>query len=142
MEWISLFVFCIQAVPDIRRRTLPAPPCLCYLLAAILWRTVLCLRGKSDLLSFAAAVLGGGILFLTAYLSAQQIGYGDCLLLTAFAFGCGVRAAAGLLFAASLLASAAAAGLLAFHKADRKSRMPFVPFLAAAQLLRLLLGEG
>ena len=139
MHWISLFFFVTQAVSDLRSRSVRTVPCVSYLILALCWRCCLVYRGKSGLFSLAAAAAAGMILFLAAYLTGQQIGYGDCLILTAFGFGCGVRAMMELLFSASVLASFTAVILIAVRKADRKSPLPFVPFLAAAELTLMIM---
>ena len=91
-----------------------------------------------DLYMEAAALLPGCGLCLLAGLSDGKVGWGDglCTLILGLLAGAGpciFAVSAGL-----LLLSLLCVFLLALRKADRNSRMPFLPFLAAGYILYLL----
>ena len=69
----------------------------------------------------------------------ESIGYGDGLVLCA----CGIWLGAGktleLLFFAGIGSAFYACGMLLLCKAGRKDTIAFLPFLAGAQLLRIVL---
>ncbi len=91
-----------------------------------------------DLYMEAVALLPGCGLCLLAGLSDGKVGWGDglCTLILGLLAGAGpciFAVSAGL-----LLLSLLCVFLLALRKADRNSRMPFLPFLAAGYILYLL----
>ena len=95
-------------------------------------------RQVSLFLMEAAALLPGCGLCLLAGLSDGKVGWGDglCTLILGLLAGAGpciFAVSAGL-----LLLSLLCVFLLALRKADRNSRMPFLPFLAAGYILYLL----
>ena len=120
---------------DLRERKIYQLPCCLYMAAAFALHMIL--EGKRGLAVSAAGTGAGLILFATARISHQAIGYGDCLILAACGSMTGLQEALILLFLALLGASAWAVGILIFRKAGRKDSFPFVPFLLAAQILLL-----
>ncbi len=95
-----------------------------------------------DLYMAAAALLPGCGLCLLAGLSDNKVGWGDglCTLILGLLAGAGPCIFA--VSAGMLLLSLLCIILLLSGKADRNSRMPFLPFLAAGYCLYLLLSAG
>lgn len=88
------------------------------------------------------ALLPGMTALVLAFLTKEQIGYGDaaCLLVLGNVVSADVLvgAAAGGL----LLVSVCSIVLLAGKKADRKTTVPFLPFLTAGMLWRIIMWKG
>lgn len=131
---IVLMLLVLFGVGDMRRQSLSVAALTAAFAAAVCLR-LFCF---GDVVSGAAGGMTGGAVILTAKLSGGQIGSGDGILLavtgTLLGFWANMELfLAGLFFCA--LFSAAAIVLL--HK-GRGYRIPFVPFLAAAQLFRML----
>ena len=78
-------------------------------------------------------LLPGALVVLLAFLSRQAIGYGDGMILGACGCWLGMKRTLEIFFLASVGAAVFAGILLLRKKADRKDRLPFLPFLAAAQ---------
>jgi len=97
--------------------------------------------------SLAGALLGGGILYATAFLyekvrGAEGMGGGDIKLLAMIGAFVGWRAVLATIFLGALLG--AAGGILAMRKGGEglKTAIPFGPYLAAAGLIALFFGEA
>ncbi len=128
-EGIALIFIGICAVCDIRRKEIPLPLILAGMTAAFgagVWQM------KAEGLTAAEAgmsLLPGMFFLLTGFCTGEKVGYGDGLILLAVGlllgfYRCFLALCAALVFSAmvSLL-------LMVFHRADRHSRIPFVPFL-------------
>lgn len=96
--------------------------------------------------SLAGALLGGGVLYGTAYLyekvrGVEGMGGGDVKLMAMIGAFLGWRGAIATIFLGSLLG--AAGGLLAMRKGGEgmKTAIPFGPYLCAGALLARYLGE-
>lgn len=81
-------------------------------------------------------------MFLTgmAFLTKEEIGYGDCLTIIACGILQGMAAEMEALLIALLLTALWSVRLLLRKKGGRKTRLLFLPFLLAGQLLMLVLG--
>ena len=80
-------------------------------------------------------LLPGMAAFLLAALTKEQIGYGDAAILVS------ARAILGAVMGGLLLLSIFSIILLAGKKADRKTTMPFLPFLSAGMLWQMVLNN-
>ena len=84
-------------------------------------------------------MLPGIILFLISFVLPEEIGRGDGCVLAACGTWLGIRAVMRLLFLSFALAGGVCVYLLLVKKAGKKTRIPFVPFILAGQILRLWL---
>ena len=94
--------------------------------------------------SLLGALFGGGI-FLAAYaLSRGKIGMGDCKLMAVLGLYLGQARVAGVMLLSLLLAAVFGIVMIALRRMNRKSRLPFAPFVLAALLLQwgAALGKG
>ena len=82
---------------------------------------------------------GGFAALCFNYFSNGKMGEGDVKLLAALGFCTGAREILSVIFFAFILGGAAAAVLLAAGKSSRKDPVAFVPFIAAAFVLRALI---
>lgn len=123
-------------LPDVL--VLPAYPVLAVLLgAAAVW--------QGDLGAFGRAVVGGAALYVLYYALALAkpggMGFGDVKLAGIVGVVLGYSSWSALLvggFAAFLLGGVTGVALLATHRADRRSGVPFGPFMVAGAILALL----
>lgn len=83
----------------------------------------------------------GGVVCLAALVSKESIGMGDGILLCVTGLYLGGWRNLLLFFLASVFASAAAVVMLVVKKGDRKSRLPFVPCLLAADVILPLIAQ-
>lgn len=91
--------------------------------------------------SLVGGVIIGALVLLCALLTQESIGAGDGILLCATGVYLGVWQNLILFFFATVLSAAAALFLLIRKQCDRKQRIPFVPFLLAADVI-MLWGTG
>jgi len=128
---------------DIDHRIIPDELSLGGLVAGLLLSL---LPGGEWKRSVAGALLGGGILYATAFLyekvrGAEGMGGGDIKLLAMIGAFIGWRGTVTTIFLGALLGSAG--GLLAMRKGEEglKTAIPFGPYLCVAALLSLYLGD-
>ena len=86
-------------------------------------------------------LLPGMAAFLLAALTKEQIGYGDAASLVVLGILVSARAILGAVMGGLLLLSIFSIILLAGKKADRKTTMPFLPFLSAGMLWQIVLNN-
>lgn len=86
---------------------------------------------QSLLMSGAGLILGVFFMLFLTFITRHGIGYGDVKLFAWLGFSVGIMDAYYILFYSVLFAAVAGVFLLVFHKADRKKKMPFAPFIFA-----------
>ena len=89
---------------------------------------------------FVADLLPGAICLLMARATHQGIGYGDAMLILVCGLSVGWRACIELVLSAFFLAGIAAFVLLIKYR-GQKTELPFVPFLLAAWMWKLICGR-
>ncbi len=131
--WILLEYLLILSVWDSRRREIP----LIALIAGGVMDLILLggglIRGEimtSDVLSALLGILPGLFLFVLAKLT-KKAGEADGIALAIIGFAENYLIGLGTLCAASLFASLYAIALLMRKKANRRTELPFLPFLTA-----------
>ena len=92
--------------------------------------------------SFFGFITGGGILLAISVISKGGMGMGDVKLLAMIGSFLGPRNAMFTLFWASFMGSIWGLSFLYITKKDRKTPIPFGPFLAAAAVLMYFVGQG
>lgn len=85
-------------------------------------------------------LLPGGILLLISKVCGEAVGRGDCYVVGALGALTGAKNVTELLFTALLFSAVWGILLMLQKKADRKTPLPFMPFLLAAQLCRMAAG--
>ncbi len=83
------------------------------------------------LLCFTGLIVGLFFMLFLAFITRRGIGYGDVKLFAWLGFSVGIMDAYYILFYSVLFAAVSGVFLLAFHKADRKKKLPFAPFIFA-----------
>lgn len=83
-------------------------------------------------------ILPGLIAFLLAFLTKEQIGYGDAACLVVLGMLVSADGLFGAVIAGLILLSICSMILLAGKKADRKTTLPFLPFLSAGMLWQII----
>ena len=124
------------AVWDIRTRTIRAEPVLVFGLVVILLSIIR--EGPQSLPGILAGLIPGAWLFLLSKLSRGGIGSGDALVTGLLGAALGFSQVAGILLLAFAGSAVCVCILLLVGRAGRKTRLPFIPFLAVAYLLTLL----
>lgn len=127
---LCLFLFSIY---DIRSQKIPTALLAISGLCVLIAESCLLYKGQTHIASYGIAVLPGAILILTAYLTGK-IGYGDGLVMLILGIAAGYKKSLVIFMISLMLAAILSALLLLLRKADRNTRIPFVPFITAAVL--------
>ncbi len=122
------------AVGDMRKRSLSLAALTAVLVAAAGLR-LFCF---GNVVSGLAGGISGGLVILIAKLSRGQIGNGDGILLAVTGILLGFWANMELFLAGLFFSAFFSAGAIVLLHKGRGYRIPFVPFLAAAQVFRML----
>ena len=120
------------AIHDIRRREV-----MRWMLAAAAGLGIIAavtgLAGQTaEPVTLAVSLLPGGALLAAAFLTREGIGYGDGFLALLLGPVFGAENMMAGLFLAFLLSALCSIVLLALKRADRKTHLPFIPFLTSA----------
>ncbi|MBQ1489033.1 MAG: prepilin peptidase [Lachnospiraceae bacterium] len=131
------FVFLLgEAISDRKRRKIVIFPVGLFFSAGIILSI---LQGKEDFLYAIAGSVLGGLVLLFSYLSKEQIGYGDGLVLIAAGALLGVRMNLFMFLFGLFFAALKGIWLMMTKKANRKTKMAFVPFLLPGLMLSVML---
>lgn len=133
MEGIVLFFLVVFGVEDIRRRSLPVP----LLFVAFVAAAVLRLLWGGGLMQGIAGCVAGGMVYVVGQITRGQIGSGDGFLLMVTGILLGFWKNMELFLAGLFFCALFSAAALVLLRKGRKYRVPFVPFLAAAQVFRI-----
>ncbi|MBR0165065.1 MAG: prepilin peptidase [Lachnospiraceae bacterium] len=132
MKLLCLMFLIIAAVADIRTKKISMVWIACTAFLSVVSAAVALTDRTGTIRGILAAMLPGAGLVLLSVLSRQSVGAGDGLLLAATGPVFGWRLALTGLMTAFFLSAIVSAVLLISGKAGRKTRIPFVPFLASA----------
>lgn len=135
-RWLSVLFLTGAAVPDYRSRKIPLFLPLLFGAAGISMQIFLCVSGKWDPVAFAVSFLPCAIMAVPAVLT-DSVGAGDALCLSVIALLERISAV-GVFLGGILMASFWGIILLACRRAHKTTRLPFMPFLLAAQILYCL----
>ncbi len=89
-----------------------------------------------------AGMLPGMLAFVLAFMTKEQIGYGDAACLTVLGNVVSVEILFGAIAGGLFLLSICSIILLVRKKADRKTTLPFVPFLTAGMIGQMIMQKG
>ena len=127
----------LSAVPDLRTKRIPVWIPAVFLLAAAAADALL--PSVSDRRELWAGAVPGAILLMLSFLSRGKIGEGDGICLLVCGLLTGITQTVLIAEIALLLAAAAGAILLLTKRCRAKDQIPFLPFLAAASTVLVLL---
>jgi leader peptidase (prepilin peptidase)/N-methyltransferase len=126
------------SVQDIRKKQIRLNPVLAFGILGILFHMLWSLQTIGSLLAGMAV---GMALLILALLSGGRIGVGDGVLLIVTGIYLGLEGNLELLFLALLLSGLWALVLLLLNKKKRQDTIPFVPFLLAAYIGMVVVGQ-
>ena len=132
LKWGGVLLLLIAAIHDIRRRTVPRWTLAAAGALSAAAVTAGLLSGSTSPVYLAFALLPGILLLSLSFLSGEGIGYGDGLMGLCIGPVFGAEAMAAGICMAFFLSALLSVVLLVLRRADRKTRLPFIPFLAAA----------
>lgn len=134
---ICLLLFlCVAAFMDVREKQISVLYVAAGSAAGVLLQIFL---GTMRFSEAAGGCLVGAAVLLIAFLTREQIGYGDGLVLVTTGVFLGVLENIILLLASLVIAVLAGVLLVRLKRIKRRQRIPFIPFLLAGYIFVLLL---
>lgn len=137
---VLLLFLTLAAIRDLQSRTVPCLLIAGGALAALLLDLCGFLSGSLPVQAFLPAVIPGVFYLLMGIISGAQIGRGDGMTILVLGLFAGLGDTVLITAAAQFICAFCAGFLLALKKADRNTRIPFVPFLLAAAACLYLKG--
>ncbi len=133
---VICILFCLS-LPDYYKQKIPLWMIGISCVIAIVLRTILFFLGETDinLMGFVAALLPGCVFLLLAFVTREQIGYGDGMILTIIGILYPIWRVMVVTGIALLIISVMSIVLLVLKKGNRYTRLPFVPFLFLGSLI-------
>lgn len=128
---------CCLAVLDIRSQRLPERLLAAGAVVALL--QVFLGASPSIILSIAGAAVGLAFLGVSR-MTGEALGYGDSIVILILGIALGLWNLLALLMLAFLMAAGCSAVLLTVFHFQRKTTLPFIPFLVASYVLVLIFG--
>lgn len=125
------------SIQDLKRKSLS----VLELSIALVAGTIVAVCSRISGVSMLSGILFGAVIYVISCCSREQIGKGDAILFIITGILLGGRGNLELFFIALVLAAVYAAWLLLVRHVGRKKTFAFVPFLAAAQLIRICLQQ-
>lgn len=144
MENVIVFIFlAIGTVWDIKKRTVPEKYLLVWGIVSLFYLCVISLIYENNELFIRAfwGVFPGIICLFLAYVSREQIGYGDGWVLVLAGALLGLERILAIALVALSLVTCLSVVLLAMRKAGRKTVIPFLPFLLLANIIISICGR-
>lgn len=130
-RWMVGIYLGVCSMTDIRKREIPLLVTGGMMALGLIMQI---LFGKISWLMWGGGILLGVCLAGVSRITNEALGYGDCLCVMAVGACLGAVQNMELFLAGLTLAAIFSAGLLASGKADRKYKLPFLPFLFAAHI--------
>jgi len=134
-----LAVLIIEAITDFRKKEINIP------VSAILAFAAAVMIFLCEDISVLNAIIGlaeGLILIMVSFMTKGQIGIGDGILLAACGLMLGGKNNMIMFFFACLISAIVSALIMIIKKADKKTKIPFVPFMIPGFLVMVLLSLG
>ena len=126
---LSLAVTVVAAVYDVRKKELPWPVFFAAGLVSAICIAKNAFAGGNWFISPLLSLLPGAALVALAFLSKEAMGYGDGLFAMSVGPVFGMEIMFMGIFAAFFLCGITSVLLLVLKRADRKSSLPYIPFL-------------
>ena len=136
---LVFIVLVIEALKDFRKKEVNIPVLGILVVAAM----VMIFLGKD--ISVSNAIIGlaeGLLLILVSVMTKGQIGMGDGILLAACGLMLGGKDNMVMFFFACLSSAIVSVLIMIIKKADKKTTIPFVPFMIPGFLIMVLLSLG
>lgn len=144
MEGIIVLIFLVPAsVWDLKKKGVPKKYLFIWGITAFVYLFLTSIIGKSteSLINAFWGVIPGLVGLFLAYVSREQIGFGDGWVLLLMGLLLGAYMVLSILFMALLVLTIVSIILLATRKAKRKTSIPFIPFLFFGHIIIWGLGS-
>lgn len=133
-EVIAIVWLAVLSICDIKRKSVP----LWLVWAGMIFAAAVSLhggiRGEINMLQLCKSLIPGTVLLILAGATGKA-GCGDGIIVMALGLAAGYETCLFTLFGGLILIALFSGGLLIIKKANRNTKIPFVPFLTAGWLL-------
>lgn len=139
LETIGVFMMLtVSSVFDIRKKIIPIQVLVVGGIWAVICLTISVARNGAEVLTGALpGLLPGAGLMVLGFLTQQKVGYGDGILLMIMGLMEGGRIVLLTFCIGLFLQSILAVILVLIRRADKQTKIPFVPFLLTARVIIL-----
>lgn len=127
-------MYCMTAFDDLKDRQIKVRDILIFGIVGIIINLV---YRPHDLISVVGGVIVGLLVYLFSFLSKEQIGKGDALLIIVTGLYLGFTDTLVVLWVSTVLAAIVGTIHVKRHRVEIDSELPFVPFLLVGYLLLL-----
>lgn len=128
----ALLFLSLTSFRDLQSRTIPCRLLAGGALTALLLNLLGICCGRAGLASLLPALVPGVFYLLMSLISGAQIGWGDGLAVLVLGLFAGFADTVLITAAAQFICAVSAGLMLVMKKADRNTRIPFLPFLLTA----------
>ncbi|MCR5102501.1 MAG: prepilin peptidase [Butyrivibrio sp.] len=125
---IVVLIF-IAMLFDIRKKKIPLYMIFFIGIISVAMTIYNMIFGNERIEEVAAGLFPGITLFIVSFLTKEGIGYGDCFIILFAGMILGIEKMIMILMTAFVLSSILSVFLFVLKKVNRKSTLPFVPFL-------------
>lgn len=140
LRFVFVFiVLIIEAVTDFRKKEINIPVLIILAAAAM---GMFFLEKDISLMNVLTGFTEGAALVLVSFMTKGQIGIGDGILLAACGLMLGGKDNLVMFFFACLCSAVVSALIMIIKKADKKTKIPFAPFMIPGFLIMVLLSLG
>lgn len=136
LKYIVILIFlAVFTLYDIKNMQIPIIYVLLFALSVI----GICIADSDyNAVDIIVRVLPGVFLLLISFVTSQAVGYGDGLVMVLIGLLLDINMVTSLLLTALILSSVVSVLALISKKANRQTRLPFMPFLLIAWLIVLV----
>ncbi|MBE5848255.1 MAG: hypothetical protein E7300_11350 [Lachnospiraceae bacterium] len=132
---LGILLYLIKAsYTDIRKRRIPVQEVMAIALILFLLALIGGCMEKERLYS----MIPGLILLFIAYATNEQIGYGDGLVFLLLGMHTSLMELMGILLMSLFFCTILSIGLLILKKCEKRTSLPFIPFITGAYLVRMV----
>lgn len=121
-------------VSDLRKKSIPLPLAAGGPVCSAVWMLFRITRENMSWAEFVSAGMPGALMMGLSMLTGGRVGLGDGMVLLAIGFLLGFRDTSAILLIGLLLSSFWSVILLVRKKAEKESRIPWMPFLLAGYI--------
>ena len=129
-----LIMLLITSIEDIRKKEILLWEIIAIAALSVTEGVTRYCKGSFDAADFALSLIPGAILLILAFLTRQEVGCGDGLMVLAAGPGLGFFVTLTGLSAAVFISGIFSGIFLVMKKAKRKTKIPFAPFLTIGMM--------
>lgn len=128
----------IEGIIDLKTHTINVP---LVIISGLIGSIIVLITGDISLIQMFLGLLEGVFIAGLSFITKEGIGYGDSIVIGTMGILLGWKINLIVLLGGIFICAITSIILLIIKRADRKKRIPFIPFLAASFLLEIIGGN-